>query len=230
MSSRPSSAPSSGESSVPAPARRGRGSHVGLTRDDVVSAAAEVAEEVRLDGMTIRAVAKALDITPMGIYNHVANIDELRDAVADYFVSRVLDRLPEADSPLDDVRQLTLALHRAGVEHPGLLLAVTGHIPAGAPSAAVDFTDRMLTNLISAGATQQQAYDTYHAVLCLCLGAATAATNLRSEQPVPLTERIRRQQEHYGDAPVAAYLDQAHSMEQFLGRQLDLLLGGLSES
>ena len=52
-------------------------SHKGLTRAAVVRAALDVVEERGLDALTIRAVAKRLGSSPMSVYNHAADRDDL---------------------------------------------------------------------------------------------------------------------------------------------------------
>lgn len=203
---------------------RGRGMSAGLSRAAVVDAATDVAESVGLSRTTLRAVAQKLGVTPMAIYNHIGSSEELLDAMADRFIAQVLEGLPAADSPLSTVRTMAHALLRAGIEHPGLLTSVVGHIPDQIPSSQLDFCDRMLEQLVAAGASQRQAHDAYTAIVSLCLGMAVGTANLRAAHRTPLAERLERHQVHYGASQVADYLSEPHPSEQFLDRQLDLLL------
>lgn len=53
-----------------------------LTRDEVVQVAARLAREHGIDGVTMRSVATELDVTPMALYYHVSNKEELVALIA----------------------------------------------------------------------------------------------------------------------------------------------------
>lgn len=65
-----------------------------LTRDRVVDAALALADEVGLEALTIRALAARLGVKPMAIYHHVANKDEILDAVVDRVFAEIELPLP----------------------------------------------------------------------------------------------------------------------------------------
>jgi AcrR family transcriptional regulator len=54
-----------------------------LNRDRVVRAAVELADRDGFDGLTMRKLADRLHVVPMAIYKHVADKDELLDAMID---------------------------------------------------------------------------------------------------------------------------------------------------
>jgi AcrR family transcriptional regulator len=168
--------------------RRGRGTAVGLTRADV-AAAARVAEVHGFAGTSLRRVADELDVTTPALYNHVESKEALVDAVADAFVGRLLKRqLPR--EPLSRVRELARRLHRAGLDHPGLLSNVIGHIPDDLPSAQMTFAEQLLGSLLETGATEEQAHLLYATIVALVLGSTVTAANLHSPAKHPLEQRL----------------------------------------
>jgi AcrR family transcriptional regulator len=54
-----------------------------LSRDQVLSTAIDRADQVGLDAMTMRSLAEELGVAPMALYNHVANKEDLIDAMVD---------------------------------------------------------------------------------------------------------------------------------------------------
>ena len=54
-----------------------------LSREAVVSRALELADAEGLDGVTVRRLAQEFGVTPMALYWHVQNKDELLDAMGD---------------------------------------------------------------------------------------------------------------------------------------------------
>lgn len=60
-----------------------------LTRQRVVQAAIQHADSAGLDGLTMRQVAGMLQSAPMSLYRHVANRDDLIDAMIDVLFSEL---------------------------------------------------------------------------------------------------------------------------------------------
>ncbi len=62
-----------------------------LSRDDVLQGALALLDEVGLDALTMRSLARKLGVQPGAIYWHFKNKQDLLDAMADEFVAGVLD-------------------------------------------------------------------------------------------------------------------------------------------
>src|SRR6266852_24049 len=75
---------------VKRPPGRRRG---GVTVDDVVAAAIDIADREGVEALTIRRVAEACGLSPMGVYRHVRDKDDLLDRVVDRVVAPSLDQL-----------------------------------------------------------------------------------------------------------------------------------------
>jgi len=90
-----------------------------LTRDRVLDAALAVAEREGLERFSMRLLARELDVSPMALYRHVANKDDLLDGL----VERLLDQLqlPDDSLPWDKrLRVLAAELRALAHRHPGL--------------------------------------------------------------------------------------------------------------
>ena len=95
----------------------GAETRVPLTRDRVLSTAVALADREGIEALSMRKLAQALDVVPMALYRHVANKDELLDALVDVVIG-------EIDPPLDGadwktaLRTRILSARRALLRHP----------------------------------------------------------------------------------------------------------------
>ena len=72
-----------------------------LTRDAVVERALQLADAEGLEAVTIRRLGQELGVTPMALYWHVKNKEELLDAMGDRLYADLRVDLPE-DTPWDE--------------------------------------------------------------------------------------------------------------------------------
>ena len=69
-----------------------------LTRGGIVAAAVELADDAQdLAALSMRSVAQRLGVTPMSLYNHVANKEELLDGMVDAVFAEFYGPVPGAD-------------------------------------------------------------------------------------------------------------------------------------
>jgi len=61
----------------------------GLSRDRILQAAVGLADADGLDAASMRRVAEALNVTPMALYKHVANSEELIDGMVDTIILEI---------------------------------------------------------------------------------------------------------------------------------------------
>lgn len=70
-------------------ARRSTMTRETLTRERVLRAAMEMADEVGVEAMTMRSLGQRLGVEAMSLYNHVANKDDVLDAIVDMAVAEI---------------------------------------------------------------------------------------------------------------------------------------------
>lgn len=102
----------------------------------MLDATLELAEEHGLDAVSMRRVASRLGVTPMALYHHVRNKDDLLDSL----VERLLAELPLPDPALpweQRLRQLANALRETAVRHPDAFQMLLGRPVATADAVNV---------------------------------------------------------------------------------------------
>lgn len=88
-----------------------------LTRERVLSTAVALADQGGIESLSMRKLALALDVVPMALYRHVANKDELLDALVDVVVGEIDPPLEGADWKTA-LRARILSARRALLRHP----------------------------------------------------------------------------------------------------------------
>lgn len=151
--------------------RRGRGAPPAgerLSREVVVSAAAELISKDGLEAFSVRRLAHLLGVAPNGLYNHIRDRAELLDAVTETFARQIA--FPPVVAPWPAwVRSVAVALREQMLEHPGraeLLLGRAGATPAG-PVAITAFLDASG----SLGVDRATAHLAWHAIVIIVAGS-----------------------------------------------------------
>ncbi len=138
-----------------------------LTRLEILDAAVRHAREGQLDQLTVRRLAAELDVTPMALYRHVRDKDDILESVADALLSDV--GLPDPSTPWSEyLTELATSLRQLLQEHPPILTLFTRR-PLMTPMAIarLDGASGVLTR---AGYSLEDAHRIYAAVHTYTLG------------------------------------------------------------
>jgi AcrR family transcriptional regulator len=139
----------------------------GLTRAVITEAALSVADAGGLESLTMRAVAKALGVEAMSLYNHVSNKDDLLDAVVDMVVGRI--DLPDPGGDWrTELRRRALSMRQVFLAHPWAVSLVVGRVSVVPNLLALN--DATLGCLRAAGFSYVQADHTMNALDSLIYG------------------------------------------------------------
>jgi AcrR family transcriptional regulator len=103
-----------------------------LSRDRVLRAAIELADQGGIASLSMRKLGQALGVEAMSLYNHVANKDDILNGIVDIVESAIV--LPSADGYWKRaLRKTAISAHDAFEKHPwaaSLTLRSTGSRPA----------------------------------------------------------------------------------------------------
>ena len=144
-----------------------------LSRERILDAALSVLDDGGLAGVTMRAVARRLAVTPMSLYNHFANREALFDALHEAVLAHApLPRLDPRASWKATLLAVARSLRRGLQAHPNaLLLFATRPVRSGGLLRAMDET---LWRLRGAGFSDHQALYLLDCLAMLTVGHALA--------------------------------------------------------
>ena len=177
-----------------APAATTRPARRPLTRKRVLRAAMVQADRGGLEELTMRKLADALHVAPMALYRHVANRDDLIDAMIDVVFSEI-----EVPSPAVDWRT---AMRRRGISLRDALQRhrwATGLMESRAhPGPAnLGHHDAVLGNLRASGFSLELAAHAYSALDSYIYGFALTKMNLPFDASTDMSEMADRMLEPF---------------------------------
>lgn len=119
-----------------------------LNKDKVIQAAADLADEVGLEKLSIAAVADRLGVRPPSLYNHVKSLDELYSLLSVKGANDLTDALKNAlaNSTQDNpVMVMALALRKFAKKNPTLYYSTMR--PQNGPNEALSQAGQGLVDL-----------------------------------------------------------------------------------
>lgn len=132
-----------------------------LSRDRVLRAAISLADQEGIGSVTMRRLARELGVEAMSLYHHVANKDEILNAILDIVETEIEMPSPGADWKVA-IRRTAISYHDVLERHPwaaSLTLSATGTRPA-----RWRYMDAILGCLREAGFSAMATDHAYHAL------------------------------------------------------------------
>ncbi|MHB1527545.1 MAG: TetR/AcrR family transcriptional regulator C-terminal domain-containing protein [Candidatus Dormibacteria bacterium] len=135
-----------------------------LSPDAIVTRALALADAEGLDAVTIRRLAQDHHVTPMALYRHFRDKDELIDAMAERLLADI--RLPEPDAASwhEQMRTVLAAFVAALRPHPNVAALTVTRILTSPPGLVL--AERVLELLGAAGFSSEQAAEIGTYALC----------------------------------------------------------------
>jgi AcrR family transcriptional regulator len=163
-----------------------------LSRDGIVDRALELADSESLDAVTVRRLAQEFDVTPMALYWHVKNKEELLNAMADRMLASALaapgDPASATAKDPDWAEQLRSVMDRiiaALRRHPGAASLVPSRILQS--TDGLRLTEYTLQLLFDAGFSVTESADIARTALQTAIMLVSAQGG--AEWSVPADER-----------------------------------------
>lgn len=198
-----------------------------LSRPRIVRAALRLVDEKGLTALTMRALATELEVSPMALYNHVQDKDELVDLMVDLMLGEVDTTSREGDW-LTQLRALVCSYHQALADHHQLARVYSRRVRIGPHGLLI--MERAIGLLLEGGFSPSEASDAFFALFTYTAGYHQVG------QIAPLRDNTTRDKAgYYPPLPpeqipaintVSSHLDGVHRPGRF-DYGLDLLLAGL---
>ncbi|MGH3717790.1 MAG: TetR/AcrR family transcriptional regulator [Pseudonocardiaceae bacterium] len=198
-----------------------------LSRPRIVRTALRLVDEKGLAALTMRALATELEVSPMALYNHVRDKEELVDLMLDLMLGEVDTSATEGDW-LAQLRAVVRSYHQAFAAHHQLARVFGDRISIGPHGLVI--IERTMGLLLEGGLAPAEASDAFFALFTYAAGfhqmgriapLRAGATGEKTEYYPPLPpERIP------AITAVGPHLDGLRRPGRF-DYGLDLLLAGL---
>jgi AcrR family transcriptional regulator len=146
---------------------REREARARLTRERILRAAVELADREGLEALSMRKVAQALDVVPMALYRHVANKDEMLDAMVDLVVGEI----DPPETGLDwkqTIRKRILSARRMLLRHPWAARVIESRTDP--TQAVIGYFDEMIGVFLAGGFSIELTHHALHAMGSRLLG------------------------------------------------------------
>ena len=138
-----------------------------LTRAAVVRTALRLVDEHGLPALTMRALATELQVSPMALYNHVRDKNELINLMVDLMLGEV-DLPTNTGDWTTQLRALACSIHQVLTAHPGLARVYSTKVRIGPHSLRI--MERGLGLLLQAGFRPSDAADAFFALFTYTAG------------------------------------------------------------
>jgi AcrR family transcriptional regulator len=145
--------------------RRERGS---INPDDIISGAFELAEQVSIDNLSMPLLGKHLGVGVTSIYWYFRKKDDLLNAMTDRALSKYVFATPyvEASDWRETLRNHARLMRKTFMGNPILcdLILIRAALSPKAARLGAQEMEKAIANLVEAGLSPEDAFDTYSAV------------------------------------------------------------------
>jgi AcrR family transcriptional regulator len=168
-----------------------------LTRERVLRAAVQLADERGIDALTMRNLGQELGVEAMSLYNHVSNKEDVLDGAVDVVVREVLAAVEALEAPSGPA-EWKPAMRRRILEARAVLLRhrwapAVFESRTGLPPAALPYFESLLGLMLEAGFSMDLAHHALHALGSRALGF-TQELFVTDDDPGPEMIAVMRQQ------------------------------------
>ena len=145
-----------------------------LSRERVLRAAVELADERGLEALTMRNLGQALGVEAMSLYNHVSNKEAILDGVVEVVVGEVLEAVEGTDTIADPgdwkavTRRRILAAREVFLRHRWAPKVVESRTDV--PPVVMRYMDGLLGLMLQAGFSADLAHHAMHALGSRAIG------------------------------------------------------------
>ncbi|MET3809065.1 TetR/AcrR family transcriptional regulator C-terminal domain-containing protein [Arthrobacter sp. UYEF3] len=132
-----------------------------LNRDRVLQAAVELADEIGLEALSMRRLAEELGVVPMALYKHVANKEELLDAMVEVIINEIDPPISSTDWKTA-VRLRIISARQVLMRHPWarpVLESRTNHTPT-----VLDYLESTIGMFLTGGFSVDLTHHVMHAL------------------------------------------------------------------
>lgn len=198
-----------------------------LSRESVLRAGVELADDAGIDSVSMRNLAARLGVVPMALYNHVANKKELLDGMIDVIVGEIDP--PPTDGPWKSVvRARVVSARQVMLRHPWVRQVIESRTTR--TPAVLAYMDSMARTFRAAGFSVELTHHIMHALGRRMWGLSHELfpdpAQLDADAPRLTASELAEAHPHIAEIATAYDLGQACDAQVEFEFTLDLLLDG----
>lgn len=170
----------------PSAPRKALGRPPRISREEVVTTARRIVDSEGVDRLTMRRLATEIGSTPMALYHHVRNKEELLVLLLDDYAARALRRPELPAQPRERIVVAAAAIHEALAACPWIVEVLTADDLMS--SSALWFVEQIVDGLVACGLTPERATHGYRAIWYYTVGeivVRATATRRRTDDDRP---------------------------------------------
>ncbi|MFD0684640.1 TetR/AcrR family transcriptional regulator [Actinomadura fibrosa] len=176
---------------MPQPSAQRRGRPPRISREEIVETARRIVDAEGVGRLTMRRLATEIGSTPMALYHHVRDKDELLVLLLDDYAARMLRRPDLPPDPRERVVAVAGTIHAMLAGVPWIVEVLTADDLLS--EAALWFTEQIVDGLVACGLTPDDAVRGYRTIWYYTAGEimVRAASTRRRERDDRPTYRER---------------------------------------
>ncbi|MFJ9854780.1 TetR/AcrR family transcriptional regulator [Streptomyces sp. NPDC101150] len=133
-----------------------------ISREEIIETARRIVAEQGVDRLTMRRLATEIGSTPMALYHHVRDKEELIVLLLDDYAARTLRRRELPTRPRERIIAAATAIHEALAACPWIVEALTADDLMS--TTALWFVEQIVDGLVECGLSADQAVHGYRAI------------------------------------------------------------------
>ncbi|MEU5537929.1 TetR/AcrR family transcriptional regulator [Streptomyces sp. NPDC020362] len=172
--------------SQPSAPRKSPGRPARISREEIIETGRRIATEEGVDRLTMRRLAKDIGSTPMALYHHVRDKEELLVLLLDDYATRTFRRPDPPADPRERVVVAAAVIHEVLAACPWIVEVLTADDLMS--TSALWFVEQIVDGLVECGLTPERAVHGYRAIWYYTAGeivVRTAAARRRAADQRP---------------------------------------------
>ncbi|MGW0712102.1 TetR/AcrR family transcriptional regulator [Streptomyces sp. NPDC002643] len=178
--------------SQPSAPRKTLGRPPRISREEVVTTARRIVDAEGVDRLTMRRLATEIGSTPMALYHHVRNKEELLVLLLDDYATRTLHRPELPARPRERIVVAAATIHEALAACPWIVEVLTADDLMA--TSALWFVEQIVDGLVECGLSPERAVHGYRAIWYYTAGEivvrVTAARRRTDDDRPTYRERV----------------------------------------
>ncbi|MFD7685385.1 TetR/AcrR family transcriptional regulator [Streptomyces sp. NPDC059781] len=158
----------------PSAPRRTLGRPPRISREEIIGTARRIVEEGGVDRLTMRRLATEVGSTPMALYHHVRDKEELLVLLLDDYAARTLRRPELPPDPRERVVVAATSIHEALAACPWIVEVLTADDLLS--TSALWFVEQIVDGLVGCGLSLDRAVHGYRAIWYYTAGEIVVRT------------------------------------------------------